>query len=87
MVRRPFAHCWAAWGARAAAEWPTHFVAFDLLRLSGTDQPWSGLRAVRLEAWSASWSGFAVAPTVTARPMFGSGVRAGVFPSRTRAQP
>ncbi|MFF3639063.1 hypothetical protein [Streptomyces sp. NPDC002250] len=23
--------------ARAAAEWPAHFVAFDLLRLSGTD--------------------------------------------------
>ncbi|MFJ8024517.1 hypothetical protein [Streptomyces sp. NPDC096311] len=24
-------------GARAADEWPAHFVAFDLLRLSGTD--------------------------------------------------
>ncbi|MCE7051888.1 ATP-dependent DNA ligase [Streptomyces purpurascens] len=26
-----------AGAARAAAEWPVHFVAFDLLRLSGTD--------------------------------------------------
>jgi ATP-dependent DNA ligase len=26
-----------AGAARAAEEWPAHFVAFDLLRLSGTD--------------------------------------------------
>ncbi|GGZ41437.1 hypothetical protein GCM10010365_72680 [Streptomyces poonensis] len=32
----------AACDDRTAAEWPAHFVAFDLLRLGGTDTtPWS----------------------------------------------
>ncbi|MFM9633258.1 hypothetical protein ACKI10_37460 [Streptomyces galilaeus] len=40
--------------ARAAAEWPAHFVAFDLLRLSGTD--------------TTSWPPAAVRPHDAAAP-------------------
>ncbi|MFD3622358.1 hypothetical protein ACFWWT_45865 [Streptomyces sp. NPDC058676] len=42
---------------RAAAEWPVHFVAFDLLRVSGTDTtgwPYRRRRAALESVFTAS---------------------------------
>lgn len=59
-----------AGAARAAEEWPAHFVAFDLLRLSGTDTnswPYQRRRAALESVFaahrlSASW---ALCPSTT----------------------